>query len=84
MSLWQLYEEAALYHGVPDIDYMIPDIRNLSEEDLHKTCDLLAAYADQVAKTSAVICVLLGSLLGISTIQYNKQEKQPPDEKTEE
>ena len=49
MSLWQLYEEAALYHGVPDIDYMIPDIRNLSEEDLHKTCDLLAAYADQVA-----------------------------------
>ena len=37
-------------------------------------------YADQVAKTSAVICVLLGSLLGISTIQYNKQEKQPPDE----
>ena len=39
-------------------------------------------YADQVAKTSAVICVLLGSLLGISTIQYNKQ--QPPDDKKEE
>lgn len=38
-------------------------------------------YADQVAKTSAVICVLLGSLLGISTIQYNKAQKfQPPDE----
>ena len=36
-------------------------------------------YADQVAKTSAVICVLLGSLLGISTIAYNK-EKQPPNE----
>ena len=35
-------------------------------------------YADQVAKTSAVVCVLLGSLLGISTIQYNKQQ-QPPD-----
>lgn len=35
-------------------------------------------YADQVAKTSAVICVLLGSLLGISTIQYNKQQ-EPPD-----
>ena len=35
-------------------------------------------YADQVAKTSAVVCVLLGSLLGISTISYNK-EKQPPD-----
>lgn len=41
-------------------------------------------YADQVAKTSAVVCVLLGSLLGISTIQYNKQEKQPPDEDEEE
>lgn len=31
-------------------------------------------YADQVAKTSAVICVLLGSLLGISTIAYNKDQ----------
>lgn len=38
-------------------------------------------YADQVAKTSAVVCVLLGSLLGISTIQYNKASKlQPPDD----
>jgi hypothetical protein len=38
-------------------------------------------YADQVAKTSAVVCVLLGSLLGISTIQYNKAQKlEPPDE----
>ena len=37
------------------------------------------SYADEVAKTSAVVCVLLGSLLGISTIAYNK-EKQPPDE----
>ena len=36
-------------------------------------------YADQIAKTSAVVCVLLGSLLGISTINYNK-EKQPPDD----
>lgn len=35
-------------------------------------------YADQVAKTTAVICTLLGALLGISTAQYNKQ--QPPDE----
>jgi len=33
-------------------------------------------YADEVAKTSAVICTLLGALLGISTAQYNKQ---PPD-----
>lgn len=30
-------------------------------------------YADKVAKTSAVICTLLGSLLGISTVQYNKE-----------
>ena len=34
-------------------------------------------YADEVAKTSAVVCALLGALLGISTAQYNKQE--PPD-----
>ena len=30
-------------------------------------------YADQVAKTTAVICTLLGALLGISTAQYNKE-----------
>ena len=30
-------------------------------------------YAEEVAKTSAVVC----ALLGISTAQYNKQE--PPD-----
>ena len=34
-------------------------------------------YSEEVAKTSAVICTLLGALLGISTAQYNKQE--PPD-----
>lgn len=34
-------------------------------------------YATEVAKTSAVVCTLLGALLGISTAQYNKQE--PPD-----
>lgn len=31
-------------------------------------------YADEVAKTTAVICTLLGSLLGISTAQYNKDK----------
>ena len=31
-------------------------------------------YATEVAKTSAVICTLLGALLGISTAQYNKKE----------
>jgi hypothetical protein len=34
-------------------------------------------YADEVAKTASVVCVLLGALLGVSTAQYNKQ---PPDE----
>lgn len=33
---------------------------------------------DAVAKTSAIICTLLGALLGISTAQYNKSE--PPDQ----
>lgn len=32
-------------------------------------------YADEVAKTTAVICTLLGALLGISTAQYNKGVK---------
>lgn len=29
-------------------------------------------FAEEVAKTSSVICALLGALLGISTAQYNK------------
>ena len=38
-------------------------------------------YADEVAKTSSVICTLLGSLLGISSIKYYKDDKlQPPEE----
>lgn len=37
--------------------------------------------SDEVAKTASVICVLLGALLGISTLQYNKdQQLQPPNE----
>lgn len=31
--------------------------------------------ADEVAKTAAVVCTLLGALLGISTAQYNKENK---------
>ena len=31
-------------------------------------------YAEEIAKTSAVICTLLGALLGISTAEYNKNE----------
>lgn len=30
-------------------------------------------YAEEIAKTSAVVCTLLGALLGISTAQYNKE-----------
>lgn len=31
-------------------------------------------YAEEVAKTSAVICTLIGALLGISTAEYNKSK----------
>lgn len=31
-------------------------------------------FADEVAKTSAAICTLLGAILGISTAQYNKDK----------
>ena len=37
-------------------------------------------YAEEIAKTAAVVCTLLGALLGISTAQYNKL----PVEDTEE
>ena len=37
-------------------------------------------YADQVAKTTTVICTLLGALLGISTAQYNKDNYTYSDE----
>lgn len=40
-------------------------------------------YADEVAKTSTVICALLGALLGISTIQYHANKLEPPDEDEE-
>jgi len=32
-------------------------------------------FATEIAKTSAVVCTLLGTLLGVSTIQYNKGEQ---------
>jgi len=46
-------------------------------------------FADEVAKTVAVVCTLLGALLGISTAQYNQtsytgrhegKADEPPDE----
>ena len=33
-------------------------------------------YADEIAKTTAVICTLLGALLGISTATYNKDQSE--------
>ena len=32
-------------------------------------------YAEAIAKTSAVVCTLLGALFGISTAQYNKDNR---------
>ena len=38
-------------------------------------------YAEPIAKTSAIVCTLLGAILGISTAQYNKDGNiEPPDE----
>lgn len=37
------------------------------------------SYADEVAKTTTVICTLLGALLGISTAQYNKDNYKEGD-----
>lgn len=33
-------------------------------------------YGDTVAKVSAIVCTLLGALLGISTAEYNKVKKE--------
>ena len=33
-------------------------------------------YAEEVAQISAIVCTLLGSLLGISTAQYNKNQPE--------
>jgi len=32
-------------------------------------------YSTEIAKTSAVVCTLLGALLGISTAEYNKSKE---------
>lgn len=32
-------------------------------------------YADEIAKTAAAVCTLLGALLGISTAEYRKNER---------
>lgn len=37
-------------------------------------------YAEVVSKTSVIICTLLGTLLGISTIHYNNQPPEGDEE----
>lgn len=37
------------------------------------------AYAPEIAKTSAVVCTLLGALLGISTAEYHKSISDQED-----
>jgi len=32
-------------------------------------------YGDVVAKVSAIVCALIGSIIGISTAEYNKAKK---------
>ena len=41
-------------------------------------------YADAIAKTSAVICTLLGTLLGISSAQYYKELPEGDSEEDNE
>ena len=31
-------------------------------------------YADEIARTACVVCTLLGTLLGISTAEYNRNK----------
>lgn len=33
-------------------------------------------YPEEIAKTSAIVCTLLGALLGISTVNYQKVNKE--------
>lgn len=41
-------------------------------------------YAEPIAKTSAIVCTLLGALLGISTISYNKELPEGDSDGAEE
>ena len=41
-------------------------------------------YSSEIAKTSAVICAMLGGLLGISTATYNKEQAGSEPEQKEE
>lgn len=41
-------------------------------------------YAENIVGTLSAISVFIGALIGISSIQYNKQEKQPPDQASDQ
>lgn len=41
-------------------------------------------YGEIVAKCSAILCTLLGTLLGISTAQYNRQNPPPIESGTQQ
>ena len=36
-------------------------------------------FADEISKTAAAVCMFLGTLLGISTVKYNQEQKPPAD-----
>lgn len=37
-------------------------------------------YADTVAKVSAIVCTLIGALIGISTAEYNRTRQEEQEE----
>ncbi len=37
-------------------------------------------YAENIVGTLSAVAAFIGALIGISSMQYAKQEKQPPDE----
>ena len=40
-------------------------------------------YPEQIAKTSAAVCVFLGAVLGVSTVTYNAQQQKNKETKPE-
>jgi hypothetical protein len=41
-------------------------------------------YAENIVGTLSAVAVFIGAIIGISSMQYNKHEKQPPDEEQPE
>ncbi|MBR2853927.1 MAG: phage holin [Clostridia bacterium] len=36
-------------------------------------------FADEISKTAAAVCMFLGAILGISSVNYNKDNKPPAE-----